>query len=175
MSAKKARIKDIANLASVSIGTVDRVLHERGEVADKTRKKVLKIAKELKYSPNLMAQALKSKKRFQLVSLLPEPTEDNTFWSKHPQGLTRAMNELDQFPVSLTQVTFDMLNEDDFQQKADEVLDLRPDGVILAPIFKAESIVFCDRLVKEKIPFVFVISEKMYFIAAEWQVSLLIW
>jgi LacI family transcriptional regulator len=156
MSAKKARIKDIANLACVSIGTVDRVLHERGEVADKTRKKVLKIAKELNYSPNLMAQALKSKRRFQLVSFLPEPTEENIFWNKHPVGMIRAMEELDPFPVSLKQVTFDMLNEDDFQQKADEVLDLRPDGVILAPIFKAESIVFCDRLLKEQIPLVFV-------------------
>ncbi|HPJ59601.1 MAG TPA: LacI family DNA-binding transcriptional regulator, partial [Bacteroidales bacterium] len=37
MSPKRARIKDIAELAGVSIGTVDRVLHDRGEVAEKTR------------------------------------------------------------------------------------------------------------------------------------------
>ena len=30
--------KEIANLAGVSVGTVDRVIHNRGQVADKTRK-----------------------------------------------------------------------------------------------------------------------------------------
>jgi LacI family transcriptional regulator len=36
------------------------------------------------------------------------------------------------------------------------VLNLNPDGVLLAPIFKNESVAFCKRLAKEKIPFVFV-------------------
>jgi LacI family transcriptional regulator len=156
MPPKKARIKDIAILAGVSIGTVDRVLHERGEVAEKTRRKVQRILKDTNYSPNVMAQVLKSKKRFHLVSLLPEPTEDNSFWKKHPLGMTRAIEELDPFPVTLSQVTFDMMNEEDFQKKTGSVLNLKPDGVLLAPIFKSESIAFCSRLNKEKIPFVFV-------------------
>ena len=41
-SLKQIRIKDIAEKAKVSIGTVDRVLHNRGEVADSTKKKILK-------------------------------------------------------------------------------------------------------------------------------------
>lgn len=156
MPQKKARIKDIARLAGVSIGTVDRVLHERGEVAEKTRQKVQKIIKETNYSPNLMAQVLKSKKRFNLVSLLPDPTEDNPFWQRHPLGITRAIEELDLFPVTLSQVTFDMQHEEDFQNKTNNVIKLRPDGVLLAPIFKSESIAFCSLLSKEKIPFVFI-------------------
>lgn len=42
----KTRIKDIAELAGVSIGTVDRVLHDRGEVSEKTRERVKSILKE---------------------------------------------------------------------------------------------------------------------------------
>jgi len=156
MPSKKTRIKDIAKLAGVSIGTVDRVLHARGEVAEKTRLKVQRILKETNYSPNLMAQVLKLKKRFHLVSLLPEPTEDNSFWLKHRIGMLRAIEELDPFPVTLSQVTFDMQNENDFQKKTYSVLNLKPDGVLLAPIFKSESIVFCSRLNAEKIPYVFV-------------------
>jgi LacI family transcriptional regulator len=156
MPSKKARIKDIAALAGVSIGTVDRVLHERGEVAEKTKQRIQKILEETNYSPNVMAQVLKSKKRFHLVSLLPEPTKDNTFWEKHPIGMIRAIEELNPFPVTLSQITFDISNEDDFQKKTDKVLNLYPDGVLLAPIFKSESIAFCSRLNKEKIPFVFV-------------------
>lgn len=156
MPPKKARIKDIALIAGVSIGTVDRVLHERGEVAEKTREKVTKIARDLDYSPNFIAQALKTKKKINLVSLLPEPTEDSAFWKKHPQGIQRAMDELDPFPVILNQITFELLDEFDFQKKTSEVLASHPDGVILAPIFTSESISFCNNLTKKHIPFVFV-------------------
>ena len=156
MPPKKARIKDIALLAGVSIGTVDRVLHERGEVAERTREKVMRIARELDYSPNFIARALKTSKRLNIVSLLPEATEDNLFWIRHPQGMERAVNELEPFPVNLIQVTFDLLDENDFQKKTIKVLNLHPDGIILAPIFKTESISFCEKLTKRKIPFVFV-------------------
>jgi len=156
MTPKKSRIKDIARMAGVSIGTVDRVIHDRGEVAEKTRLKIQRILKETNYSPNVMAQALKSKKRFHLVSLLPSPSEDNSFWKKHPLGMIRAIEELNTFPVTLSQVTFDMQSEDDFQKKTSTVLDLKPDGVLLAPIFKIESVTFCSRLQKAKVPFVFI-------------------
>jgi LacI family transcriptional regulator len=156
MYTRKARLKDIAALSRVSIGTVDRVLHKRGEVAEETRKKVLKIARELNYTPNLMAQALKTRKRFNLISLLPVTTVENSFWSKHPEGMSKAMCELDQFPVTLRQITFDMNCEEDFQKKTKEVLELKPDGILLAPVFKSESIAFCSILQKKGIPFVFV-------------------
>jgi len=156
MPPKKARIKDIAELAGVSIGTVDRVLHKRGEVAEKTREKVVQIIKDLDYSPNVIARALKSKKKFKVVSLLPEPNEESAFWLKHPEGIMKAMDELDPFPIMLNQVTFDLLDENDFQKKSDKVLSLSPDGVILAPIFKTQAIAFCNRLTNKHIPFVFI-------------------
>lgn len=156
MPGKKARLIDIARLSGVSIGTVDRVLHDRGEVAEKTRINVLRIAGELKYTPNVIAQVLKSKKIINLVSILPEPTIENSFWLNHPAGIKKAIAELDPFPVRLTQVTFDMLDETDFQRKSGKAISLSPDGVILAPIFKSESIAFCAQLKKRNIPFVFI-------------------
>ncbi|MGC1389987.1 MAG: LacI family DNA-binding transcriptional regulator [Bacteroidales bacterium] len=156
MPTRITRIKDIANMAGVSIGTVDRVIHNRGEVAEKTRIKVQRILEENNYSPNVMAQVLKSKKRLHLVSLLPEFSEDNSFWKKHPAGMIKAIEELDPFPLTLSQVTYDIQNEEDFQKKTGIVLSLKPDGVLLAPIFKSESIVFCARLAEERIPFIFI-------------------
>lgn len=156
MFSRKARIKDIALQAGVSIGTVDRVLHNRGEVAEKTREKIQKIVKELDYSPNFIAQALKSKKKLRIVSLLPEPTEDNAYWNKHPEGMQRAINELSPFPVTLIQMTFDMLDELDFRRKTFEVLNQEPDGVMLAPIFKTETIEFSNQLSIKGIPLVFI-------------------
>jgi LacI family transcriptional regulator len=52
----KIRIKDIAEKAGVSIGTVDRVLHNRGDVRSETREKILQIVKEMGYTPNLFCQ-----------------------------------------------------------------------------------------------------------------------
>jgi LacI family transcriptional regulator len=156
MLSRKTRIKDIAGLAGVSIGTVDRVLHGRDGVAEKTRELVKHILKETNYSPNVMAQVLKSRRRFHLASILPEPSTDNVFWEKHSAGINMAIEELDLFHVTLTQVTFDMFNEEDFQKKARSVLSLRPDGVLLAPIFKSESTSFCSGLNDLNIPYVFV-------------------
>ena len=40
---KKVTIKDIARIAGVSRGTVDRVINERGNVAEDVEKKIIKI------------------------------------------------------------------------------------------------------------------------------------
>ena len=39
----KVTINDVARVAGVSKGTVDRVLHNRGEVSAKSKDKVLKV------------------------------------------------------------------------------------------------------------------------------------
>ena len=58
-----ATMKEIAQLAGVSRGTVDRVLNHRGAVNDDTRKKVLEIAELLKYQPNKAGIALAALKK----------------------------------------------------------------------------------------------------------------
>ena len=50
---ERIRIKDIARLADVSVGTVDRVLHGRTGVAEASRKLVEEILKQLDYQPNI--------------------------------------------------------------------------------------------------------------------------
>ena len=65
-----ATIKEIAELAGVSRGTVDRVLNKRGAVNPKTEAKVLEIAKALDYKPNragIVLAAQKKKFRFGIV------------------------------------------------------------------------------------------------------------
>jgi len=55
---KRAGIHQIAELAKVSIGTVDRALHGRPGIRESTRKRILRIAKRLAYTPHLAARAL---------------------------------------------------------------------------------------------------------------------
>src|SRR5579859_6284995 len=58
MSKGKHGIHLIAEMANVSIGTVDRALHGRGGIKESTRKRILQIAQQIGYSPNLAARAL---------------------------------------------------------------------------------------------------------------------
>jgi len=51
----RIRIKDIAQMAGVSVGTVDRVLHSRSGVSESSRIKVEEILKKLNYQPNMYA------------------------------------------------------------------------------------------------------------------------
>ena len=49
-----ATIKDIAKAANVSVNTVSRALNDKPDVNKNTRDRILKIAKELHYVPNLL-------------------------------------------------------------------------------------------------------------------------
>lgn len=65
------KIDDIANLANVLRGTVDRVLHNRGRVSEKTAAKVRKIIQEMNYQPNSLGRAFAmSQKELKLGVLL---------------------------------------------------------------------------------------------------------
>ena len=48
----RTTIKMIAERAGVSIGTVDRVLHDRPYVKAEVRERVLRVMEELDYHPN---------------------------------------------------------------------------------------------------------------------------
>ena len=57
-------IQDVANRAGVSIATVSKVLNNKMYVSPATREKVLRIVKELNYSPNVSAASLACHKEY---------------------------------------------------------------------------------------------------------------
>lgn len=72
----RATIKMIAERAGVSIGTVDRVLHDRPYVKAEVRERVLAVMAELDYHPNRVASALATSgtaRRFAVVQPEWEP------------------------------------------------------------------------------------------------------
>ena len=46
-----ATLKDVAKASGLTVGTVSRVLNNRGYISDKTREKVYQVMKELNYQP----------------------------------------------------------------------------------------------------------------------------
>nr|WP_297092523.1 LacI family DNA-binding transcriptional regulator [uncultured Draconibacterium sp.] len=149
----------MAERAKVSIGTVDRVLHNRGEVAEATKKKILEIIKELDYQPNILASTLASKKSATFATLLPQPPSEDGYWSKPIKGVEKRIAELPQYGLQIESFTFSQTDPASFVKEANKVLNIKPDGVVLAPFYKKEATVFIEELKNNKIPFVFIDSE----------------
>lgn len=153
MKKKIVRIKDIAERAQTSKGTVDRVLHNRGRVADDVRERILAIIKELNYEPNLIAQSLKSQRAFNLAALLPDPDLDS-YWEAPHIGLDKAEKELRQYGVHVTRHIFNSHDDQSFIAKAKEITRDHPDGLLIAPIFYKEALPFFKEWANMKIPYV---------------------
>jgi len=62
MKKERRGIHLLAELANVSIGTVDRALHGREGIRESTRQRILQIARQIGYTPNLAARALSAAK-----------------------------------------------------------------------------------------------------------------
>ncbi len=156
MPGKKTRIKDIAEKAGVSIGTVDRVLHNRGEVKTETKEKVLEIAKQLNYQPNIAARALKSPTSYKIAVIIPQSTGNNLFWEKHPEGIKLGQEATAPFIANVKYFNYEMHNSQDFIQKSTQLIEWNPQGVIMAPILKKESFELCHKFDEMSIPYAFI-------------------
>jgi LacI family transcriptional regulator len=155
---KNIRILDIAEKAGVSIGTVDRVLHERGEVSQDTRERILKIIKEFDYRPNILASSLASKKVITIASLIPWAPNKDAYWTKPQEGIEKAIGQLKHYGVVLKEFYFKTEDSGTFTTEAEKILEISPDGVLLAPWVKRESLKFTKALDQKGIPYVFIDS-----------------
>jgi LacI family transcriptional regulator len=150
---KNIRIKDIARLAGVSAGTVDRVLHNRGRVSDEALKKITEVMEQIDYKPNLIARTLGSNKKYNVAVLLPDPALD-PYWDQANTGIVQAQLEWNQYGVTVDLFLYDLLDKNSFQETAQKVLSANPDGIVAAPIFYHESLPVFQLFKDKEIPYV---------------------
>ncbi|MDD2283986.1 MAG: LacI family DNA-binding transcriptional regulator [Paludibacter sp.] len=154
---KNIRIKDIAIMAGVSEGTIDRVLHNRGEVSEKTRLKVEHVLNEIEYSPNLLARSLASKKKFLFTCIIPEH-KPNDYWQSVEDGFNLAARDFSQYNVQLKKYYYDQYDANSFTILSEKIINDQPDALIIAPIFKEETIKLIQLPGFKHIPFSFIDS-----------------
>ncbi|MFQ5447145.1 MAG: substrate-binding domain-containing protein [Saprospiraceae bacterium] len=135
---QRIRIKDIAEKAGVSTGTVDRVLHERGNVSPEAKGKVLKVMEELGYERNIIASTLAYNRVFRIAALLPDIQSD-PYWEQPYAGIERALKTVHHYGVSLEPHFFGLFDPQSFLQTAAEVLENPPDAILFAPVFLKEG------------------------------------
>lgn len=148
----KMTIKEIAERANVSLGTVDRVIHNRGKVSKKTEERILAILKEVEYKPNVYARGLVLNKSYTIAALVP-CFEEGEYWEIPTIGIKKAAEDLRQFGINVTFFFFEQNEVSSFIEKANAVIESKPDGVILAPVINFEAVKLCRKLNTLEIPF----------------------
>ncbi|MCD8197216.1 MAG: LacI family DNA-binding transcriptional regulator [Lachnospiraceae bacterium] len=124
-------IKDIADLAGVSRGTVDRVLNHRGDVNPKTAAKVNEIAQALNYRPNKAGLALAAQKKKYKIGVVLFG-ENNPFFNEVMEGVELKSEELRSYGIATMtrRVEFDAARQ---LTAIDELLEEGIHGLIFAP------------------------------------------
>jgi LacI family transcriptional regulator len=153
MTPPNIRIKDIAKMAGVSEGTVDRVLHNRGNVSADALNKVKNVLEKIHYRPNLLARSLGRSKNYRISVLIPEP-KDDPYWGVVNAGIIQAKKEWENYGVIID--PFFYVHDGDLSLKliADQSIKSKPDGIVVAPIFYPQAITVFKKLQKMAIPYV---------------------
>jgi LacI family transcriptional regulator len=150
-------IKDIAKQANISTGTVDRVLHNRGGVSEKTTRLVNKIIEHSGFKPNLIGRNLKLSKEYILVVLIPFSNEESPFWKYPKWGIEKAIKEVSQFGAKVNLRYFNQFDPKSFEKELVAILTLKDiDGLIISPHFVKESIKHKNLFKKLKVPYIFI-------------------
>ena len=152
-------IKEIAKRAKVAIATVDRVIHNRGGVSEKTKEKINAIIKELNYQPNLLARRLASQRIYTFATLIPRVSKETAFWEAPLNGIERAEKEIAQYGIKIEKYFFDLNDRDSFSKQAVHILQNNFDGLLVAPSFIDESLRLAAICRDRKIPYIFIDSD----------------
>lgn len=139
----------IARIAGVSKSTVSRALSDDPRVNEKTRKKIKKIAEELDYKPNKVAQALATNNTNVIGVILPQVPRSvaDPFFLEFLQGIGEVAIA-EGYSLTLPNIARNRLED-----LAANCNNNKVDGVILTePAFNDPRIKYFR---KEQIPFVF--------------------
>lgn len=126
-------LRDVSEAAGVSEMTVSRVLRNKGDVSDGTRKRVLEAAKRLGYVPNKIAGALASN-RVNLVAVII-PSMSNMVFPEVMTGISQILEETSLQPV----VGLTGYRPEKEEKVLYEMLSWRPSGVIIAGLEHSDA------------------------------------
>ena len=159
-----ATIKEIAIRAGGSEGTVDRALNNRSGISERTKEKVLAIAKELNYEPNHLASCLATGKTKTIGVVCADI--GNQFFSSLIEEIERVAYENGYF-INLILTRGNVDKELDglryFERR-------RVDGIIIFPIGAGKE--YDAELNKIKVPIVTIynkISDKYVYVGADFR------
>ena len=148
-------IKEIARALGVSIGTVDRALHDRPGINALTRARVLTMAQTLGYRPNVAARYLKLKRKINISVHLPR--EIAFFFDTLRQGIIEAATPFAS-TVHLQFRAVRRLGEGEAELFR-EALEQGANGIIVAPGHPAKVRMWIRKAARQHVPVVCVATD----------------
>lgn len=140
--------KDIASICGVSRTTVNRAFTNSGRISEKTKQKILEVAAELEYRPDLLATGLKSGKTGYLGVVVFDVR--NRYFAQMLNAVEVEARKHDYF----VNITLHEKNKNLEKELIQRLIDYRVEGLILSPVSKGHS--FNDFLKKMKKPIVII-------------------
>lgn len=149
MKSHSTTIKDIAKILGISVSTVSRALRDTYDVNPKTREKVLELASQMNYKPNLNATGLSGKKTYNIGIILPFIT--NYYFSTVVTGIQEVAYSLG-YNIALY-VT------NDSPERELSIIQNLPlsslDGLLVSISSNADSCEHFQQLINNGVPLVF--------------------
>lgn len=143
--------QQIAELAGVSRGTVDRALHNRGRVNPDVAARIHKIAAELGYKPNMIGQALVRTKRDFLLGAILQSADTPTMQIV-ASGARQAAAELRGSGVDLQLCEINGLDIAKVMEEVDRLVEKGVRGIAIAPSNAPELTERINELAEKGIP-----------------------
>ena len=155
MDRKNYKIKDIAAMAGVSVGTVDRVLHNRGDVSEKSRKKVEQVLEKILYRPNLLVSSIGVKRKITLAIVLPSH-QQGEYWEQIEKGIHQALYDFSKIRTETKTFYYDQFDLYSCRTAYSQALEYACDAMIIGPTFREETVFFSRKLDEQGTPYVFI-------------------
>ncbi|MCX7919574.1 MAG: LacI family transcriptional regulator [bacterium] len=146
----RVTIKHIAKRANVSHTTVSRVFHQDPRISESTKKRVLRIAKQLNYRPNIMARGLVKKQTFLIGLVVPDIM--SSFFPEIIQGIEEVAAK-EGYSIILNTSEGDTEREIKYVEL---LLSKGVDGLIISPVFGSDVIDLDEIIYREKKPVVYI-------------------
>ena len=144
-------VKQIAELAGVSRGTVDRALNNRGNVKPEVERRIRKIAQELGYTPNRAGKALAYQRKSLRFGVVVN-AEGNEFFDEVLRGVRAAIADYADFGIGLTVCVGKGYAVEQQLEQLEQLRQQKVSAVAVAPINVPEIAQKIDQLVEEGIP-----------------------
>ncbi|MBQ9707824.1 MAG: LacI family DNA-binding transcriptional regulator, partial [Firmicutes bacterium] len=144
-------IKEIASIAGVSRGTVDKVIHNRPGLRKETYERVKKVLEELNYTPDPLAKALVEKHNPYKIGVILTP-DYNPFIQDMLKGIERAKKEFQFFGLDTELYLSQSL---EVQEQIDALEHFRQSGargIALFPINDTRVAAKANELISSGIP-----------------------
>jgi len=145
---KKPNLRTLASKAGVSVNTASRAINDKPDINPLTRKKILRIAKEVGYIRNATAVALRTKKTKTLGVIIAD--NNNPFYAEVLSGI-EAEAKANHYHIILTNT---QRNYQEEETSIDLLLAKQIDGLLIAPVQERDEDI--HKLILSNVPFVIV-------------------